>query len=147
MSYNASVSGSKVRVSHAKSGNTKIVFTVVGTPTHAIASGDSVSVFFPKGGVRVYSLSGSLISFSGDCGDVSKPPSKPSAPKVAHTSSAQTRSWREEHPNVEVPDLTATSFGRWLKSVFDFLAKAMVLFMVVYALIKLGPAIWTVMTK
>lgn len=61
------VGGRKVRITKASNGATDCLFDVTPGATHAIMEGDQVSVFYRKGGVKVYSKRGSFVSMSGDC--------------------------------------------------------------------------------
>jgi hypothetical protein len=65
--YNAALLGNHVRVSYSKSGSSVSVFSVGPQATHAIMQGTNVSVFYKKGGVKVYTKNGSFQSMSGIC--------------------------------------------------------------------------------
>jgi hypothetical protein len=66
MRKNASVQGSNVRISDEK-GNSVKMFGIGPGATHAIMEGETVNVFYRKGGVKVYTSNGSIQSFSGIC--------------------------------------------------------------------------------
>ena len=64
---NASVvDGKKVRVTKVSNGATVSVFSITPNATHAIASGDTISVFY-RNGVKVHDIYGNFRSISGVC--------------------------------------------------------------------------------
>lgn len=65
--YNASVIGESVRITRTATGNSESVFYVGPGATHAIMQGDNVSIFFKKGGVKIYTKSGGFVNNTGNC--------------------------------------------------------------------------------
>jgi uncharacterized cupin superfamily protein len=65
--FNAAVEGKNIRVTK-QNGTPVMKFNAGDGITHAICNESTVSVFYTKGGVKVYSIpGGSLQSMTGDC--------------------------------------------------------------------------------
>ncbi len=65
--YNASVIGESVRITRTATGNTESLFNVGPGATHAIMQGDNVSIFYQKGGVKIYTKTGGFVNNTGNC--------------------------------------------------------------------------------
>lgn len=65
--YTAVVIGEEVRITRIATGSTESNIRVGPGATVAIMQGDMVSVTYRRGGVKVYTKTGSIVSFSGVC--------------------------------------------------------------------------------
>jgi hypothetical protein len=65
--YTAVLIGEEVRLGRIQTGTTESTFRVGPGATSAIAQGDNVIVTYRKGGTKVYTKTGSIVSFNGVC--------------------------------------------------------------------------------